>query len=348
MASELSAITNIDTALLTGDRSLATYCVAQKMSWAANRTTSRIEDRAYHLLGLFDINMPLLYGEEEKAFQRLQEGIIGSTADLSILAWKLAPSQNGWQTQDEPSHPGKEAVINRQEPYLCGLFAKSPADFQACGQYETSYEGGLREFSTSNTSIRTRIRLQEIRWTENSYSLSLFLHCTLHGVRLGILLKQVSRLDYLRQDPWELHAYGKEECVAHPPSEKNLLPRLATNYSWSTMGLVSTRETMKNLRKYVLRFKPSLPVPQETNPPSLAIHSPWPADRYDTEDALFFVSRSPQHDYGIVDATFKFHPRTTNTHYNAQSSRLDGLSCTTPARSSASSEIQTALRSSGH
>jgi hypothetical protein len=38
---------------------------AEKMSWAARRQTSRIEDTAYCLMGLFNINMPLLYGEGE-------------------------------------------------------------------------------------------------------------------------------------------------------------------------------------------------------------------------------------------------------------------------------------------
>jgi hypothetical protein len=57
------------------------------MSWAAGRKTSRIEDRAYSLLGLFNINMPLLYGEGEKAFIRLQEEIISNLNDQSIFAW---------------------------------------------------------------------------------------------------------------------------------------------------------------------------------------------------------------------------------------------------------------------
>ena len=38
-------------------------CIAVKMSWAARRTTTRLEDEAYCLLGLFDLNMSLLYGE---------------------------------------------------------------------------------------------------------------------------------------------------------------------------------------------------------------------------------------------------------------------------------------------
>ncbi|KAI6036080.1 hypothetical protein BKA83DRAFT_4459640 [Pisolithus microcarpus] len=51
-------------------------CIAHIMSWAANRKTTRVEDRAYSLLGSFGVNMPMLYGEGSKAFQRLQLEII--------------------------------------------------------------------------------------------------------------------------------------------------------------------------------------------------------------------------------------------------------------------------------
>ncbi|KAJ4136674.1 hypothetical protein NW754_16779 [Fusarium falciforme] len=66
------------------------------MSWAANRQTTLIEDRAYSLLGLFDINMPMLYGEGERAFQRLQEEIIKVDEDASILAWSSTEAEAGF------------------------------------------------------------------------------------------------------------------------------------------------------------------------------------------------------------------------------------------------------------
>ncbi|KAI0907252.1 hypothetical protein F4823DRAFT_603552 [Ustulina deusta] len=66
---------------------LETFSIASIMSWAAYRETSREEDIAYCLMGLFDVNMPLLYGEKGKAFIRLQEEIIRRTNDQSILAW---------------------------------------------------------------------------------------------------------------------------------------------------------------------------------------------------------------------------------------------------------------------
>lgn len=55
------------------------------MSWAAERITTRIEGMAYCLLGIFDINMPLLYGEGHRAFQRLQEEILKDIEDDSIF-----------------------------------------------------------------------------------------------------------------------------------------------------------------------------------------------------------------------------------------------------------------------
>ena len=61
--------------------------VAAKMSWASGRGTTREEDVAYSLLGLFEINMPLIYGEGENAFFRLQREIIQSSSDESIFAW---------------------------------------------------------------------------------------------------------------------------------------------------------------------------------------------------------------------------------------------------------------------
>ncbi|KAI6019327.1 heterokaryon incompatibility protein-domain-containing protein, partial [Pisolithus microcarpus] len=61
--------------------------VAEIMSWAANRETTRVEDRAYSLMGLFGVYMPMLYGEGKKAFQRLQLEIIRMSSDQSIFAW---------------------------------------------------------------------------------------------------------------------------------------------------------------------------------------------------------------------------------------------------------------------
>ena len=69
---------------------------AVKMSWASQRHTSRPEDAAYSLLGLFDVSMPLLYGEGGKrAFWRLQQEIISKSSDESIFAWVNTDASSG-------------------------------------------------------------------------------------------------------------------------------------------------------------------------------------------------------------------------------------------------------------
>ena len=82
---ELSQITGIDQGVISGE-SLRNTSVAQKMSWASERTTTRVEDMAYSLLGIFGVFMPILYGEGQNAFKRLQLEIIASSSDHSIFA----------------------------------------------------------------------------------------------------------------------------------------------------------------------------------------------------------------------------------------------------------------------
>ncbi|KAK0746027.1 heterokaryon incompatibility protein-domain-containing protein [Schizothecium vesticola] len=85
-------ITGIPSPYLLGIHELHHASIAQRMSWAASRVTKREEDIAYCLLGIFDIAMPMIYGEGPKAFQRLQKEIVRShNSDDSILAWGLYP-----------------------------------------------------------------------------------------------------------------------------------------------------------------------------------------------------------------------------------------------------------------
>lgn len=99
LASALEKITTIPAGLFSGawhhlcaggmaQQSLQLLSVAQRLSWAASRQTTRPEDIAYCLMGLFGAHMPLLYGEgQEKAFVRLQAEIALNTNDQSLFAW---------------------------------------------------------------------------------------------------------------------------------------------------------------------------------------------------------------------------------------------------------------------
>lgn len=108
---QISIVTGISSQDMADPQSAS---IAAKMSWASRRQTSRVEDMAYSLLGIFDLIMPLLYGEGHNAFKRLQYEIIGEWSDdESIFAWK---------------HDG---------PRPCGMLAKSPAAFAESGDIIT-------------------------------------------------------------------------------------------------------------------------------------------------------------------------------------------------------------------
>lgn len=102
------------------------------MSWAASRATSRLEDVAYCLMGLFDVNMPMLYGEGTQAFIRLQEEIIRRTEDYTIFAWTADPLNN----------------MPR------GLFASFPADFKLSGRSFLAPEGKRPEHTDAGSRYK--------------------------------------------------------------------------------------------------------------------------------------------------------------------------------------------------
>jgi len=120
MSDQLSKITGIDTQVLeTG--AFSHISIAERMSWAATRKTTRLEDMAYCLMGIFNVNMPLLYGEGKKSFIRLQEEIIKSSDDSSIFAWGL---QENIRTEQEFF-----TSTSADRSKLRSPFADSPADF---------------------------------------------------------------------------------------------------------------------------------------------------------------------------------------------------------------------------
>jgi hypothetical protein len=103
-ANDIADIAGIDARYLTGESPLGSASIATKMYWLSQRVTSRIEDIAYCMLGLFDINMPLLYGEGSKAFSRLQEEIIKVSNDHTIFCWTWTDSvPRDWASMLAPS-----------------------------------------------------------------------------------------------------------------------------------------------------------------------------------------------------------------------------------------------------
>ncbi|KAH7066373.1 heterokaryon incompatibility protein-domain-containing protein [Paraphoma chrysanthemicola] len=96
LVDHIQEITKIDRRFLLNRDTIRDASIATKFSWAAPRITTRVEDRAYCMLGLVQVNMPMLYGEGDRAFYRLQLEIIRQTNEHSIFAWQ--PHSADWQT----------------------------------------------------------------------------------------------------------------------------------------------------------------------------------------------------------------------------------------------------------
>jgi hypothetical protein len=158
LAELVSDITGISVDVLT-NRNVSSS-VAQKMSWAAGRETTRIEDRAYSLMGIFGVNMPPLYGEGPRAFIRLQEEIMRKSFDHSLFAW--------------------EATVHDY-----GFIAKSPDHFSRCGNiipinYNTFVAqmqilNGIPDYTQTNFGTRIQLPLEA---TRNAFVYRAYLACT--------------------------------------------------------------------------------------------------------------------------------------------------------------------------
>ncbi|KAM5546178.1 hypothetical protein V8D89_000304 [Ganoderma adspersum] len=166
----VESVTKISSKALLHLESLDKFSVAQRLSWAANRETTRREDRAYSLLGIFDIHMPTLYGEGDRAFRRLQELIMQRVPDQSLFAWGLLYLDS--QFSQNPGLPYSVKAL-RAKPLPYGqrhLFAGTPDSFKSCEGISTSYRAATTnllpsshrhkiEYASTPYGIRTQFRM---------------------------------------------------------------------------------------------------------------------------------------------------------------------------------------------
>jgi hypothetical protein len=147
---QLVAATKIPGSMFTGITEISTASIARRMSWASHRSTTRIEDRAYSLLGIFDINMPLLYGEGAKAFRRLQEEIIRTSNDPSIFAFGREILLSAWEAMHERPRPMRKA--------LDAVLAESPDYFWQGGDVLVSKDLFDEPYSITHMGLRVVTR----------------------------------------------------------------------------------------------------------------------------------------------------------------------------------------------
>lgn len=135
----ISSLTRIHRQALEDSTTITSFSIAQGMSWAADRTTTVVEDVAYCLLGIFDINMPMLYGQGEGAFQKLQHEIIKVSGDQSIFSWTI-DDRNSWT----------------------GALARSPSYFRSCGSIVCDPQSMHEPYSLTNVGFKIRVPIISI------------------------------------------------------------------------------------------------------------------------------------------------------------------------------------------
>ncbi|EGZ70900.1 HET-domain-containing protein [Neurospora tetrasperma FGSC 2509] len=264
-AESISKATTIPVDCLAGseksiEEKLQQTTVAARMSWAANRHTTRVEDQAYCLLGLFDINMPMLYGEGKKAFMRLQHEIMKTYDDATILAWgygmpldrdTYVDTADGYVAHDLEvyrRHLREQACKTRPRP----LLATSPADFRFAGNLKR-YNGSPSlplEFAISQRGLM----LDGLWGFDTRYCLQyLFLPCT-DADRI-LALPMLSLFSIYRSQTYHDRTLANSLCV---PLVTTGAGRITTHYR-DCLSLIK-RENNYLMDNYnALTLLPSIP-----------------------------------------------------------------------------------------
>lgn len=218
--SQIVEVTGIPLEILDHTTEVNEIPVAQRFSWAADRETTRIEDIAYCLLGIFDVNMPMLYGEGPKAFLRLQEQILAQSADLSLFLW----------------------TIDSQEDFS-GLLATSPACFREMKHVAVEPSFTQREFYLTNRGIRFKMGLA---WDPNT---GLAIMPVKHIVSytdspVGIQLRRVGLDTFVRARPGDFTIVSSLRQFDTFTVVKDLTHRQAEHLKRNTLMIDASRDIM--------------------------------------------------------------------------------------------------------
>lgn len=186
LCGQFSCITGVDSSVLEDRAALRSIGIAKRMSWAANRVTTRVEDRAYCLLGISGISMPMLYGEGEKAFIRLQEEIMKESSDESLFAWR-----------DDGADPDART----------GLLASSPSLFKDSGGFFAYYDWERRvPYFKTNRGLQITLPLTLV----GAYSEGLYvaaLNCPRPNETDGFAGIFLKRLSHTSGPPDQISSY---------------------------------------------------------------------------------------------------------------------------------------------
>ncbi|KAK5659605.1 hypothetical protein OQA88_809 [Cercophora sp. LCS_1] len=229
LAAELAQITGINSDVLNG-ADVSSCNIAERVSWAASRQTTKVEDAAYCLLGIFNVHMPLIYGEGVKAFRRLQEAIIRETEDYTILVWGMkmpnsdVPRRRHYEVPDLSLPEAIESVRLSEKrhhgegrpPVECSPLARNTSDFKIESSQPWKY-----------SDLQQRISNPTVSKHANGLSYSPPA-VTSRGVRLWVHVTDCSPTACLAYTNCQI--FGKIVCIAltrRPTSDDDVYARIS-------------------------------------------------------------------------------------------------------------------------
>ncbi|KAK5457330.1 hypothetical protein LTS15_005111 [Exophiala xenobiotica] len=225
MAASISSFTHIPQSILLGG-DLDQESVARRMSWASTRQTTRVEDLAYCLLGIFNINMPLLYGEGERAFVRVQEEIIKVSTDYSLFAWK---------SDSETAH---------------GLLAPDPSAFHGSAvivpMAASTIPGDAAIVDSEGVHVTLRVKLDN----KGSDTYLAMFPCINGGFGVGIRIRGQVGGFFEREDCWDLETGN----LAHRAPPGYVVKRICVQQPRVRRHEDPLQEAAKNGNKAVVNF----------------------------------------------------------------------------------------------
>ncbi|KAM7219455.1 Heterokaryon incompatibility protein (HET) domain containing protein [Rhypophila decipiens] len=255
ITAQLQAITGIDEAVLQG-ASPEEVSVGRRMSWAASRQTTRQEDIAYCLFGLFHVNLPLIYGEGQRAFLRLQEEILKVTDDHTLFAWRGDPDDDTRHGASGLLAPSPVQFRNFGDP--SGILTRPALDRRQWSGVEPR-DNLIRVWDPNlptnpNTlmskGIRMTCRVNDLRpmWAKGEF-LILVLNCMVGGNparAAGIYLRRVDKDRYAR--------VRVDELASLAPHGRHISVQTLYGVPW-TAGVPEIRYREPWTTSYKLRWK---------------------------------------------------------------------------------------------
>ncbi|KAL5600640.1 hypothetical protein FOVSG1_008452 [Fusarium oxysporum f. sp. vasinfectum] len=282
LMSQLTVITPIDPDILRHNAPISSACIAKRLSWAAGRKTTRVEDMAYCLLGICNIHMPMLYGEGKTAFRRLQEEIIRSTYDLSLLAWT----------------PPVSSDVLEQE--YCGFLAESVNHFASCSEMYSVTDSLMDEgeISISNKGLRLMARVYVLDYSDQGYRYVLKLDCMAPGFEgdfLTIPMRKVGPNTFVRA-----HSRGESGYSFHLETASWGESAFYTVTLLTTMPSLTVRSPLSVARGSDLISYSRFTLVSIELPPDISIIDALetPVKFWDAEDRAFFGPHGSYQNWG--------------------------------------------------